>query len=93
MTTIDEKVAELSGKVKTLEKLLMDVVMGQLVEVKLRCINAETTAVRATESLQELVSSFQSGESEMAGSGDGFLDVRQGAVFSKATKSDDEGDA
>lgn len=89
--TVDEKVAELSGRLASLEKLLLDVVMGQLVEVKLKCINAENVAVRAAESVNEVLSSLPVESSEMGASKGGYLDVRRGAMLRAG--EDEDGDA
>lgn len=76
---MSEEVAELRGRVALLEKMVTGYLLEQLLDVKLRAINAETTAIRAAEVIQQAISENAApGATEEVA--DGVFDVRGGVA-------------
>lgn len=84
----ETELAELRGRVMVLERLLTDTLLKELVDIKLRAINAESNAVRAAEIVQSTISEFNAGGVESFD--DGAVDIRGGVVNRRGKKEEED---
>lgn len=76
--SIEERVAELTGRLNVLERLVTHSLMDQLLDTKLMAINAERTAVRAAEVVQGALSDMASPGYTEEEADEGVMDIRGG---------------
>lgn len=81
----ETEIAELRGRVSVLEKLVTDTLLDKILDSTLKAINAEAVAVRAAETVQQLISEFSAPGVEQE-SGEGVLDIRGGGAARRAPR-------
>lgn len=87
----ETEVAELRGRVAVLEQLVMRTLVDRILDCSLKAINAETVAVRAAETVQQLISEFSAPGVEEQGD-EGVLDIRGGGASRRAHPKTEEED-
>lgn len=77
------RIATLEGSFKVLEKQFSDLISNQLIDIKLRCINAEAHSVKSVEMIQQIASEFEQGGAEdLQNVPSGVMDIRGGRTVS-----------
>lgn len=93
MTSLEDKVSELTGKVLVLEKLVMKVVTESILDCRVQSLNAERVANHALSIASGAGSgaTFEEDGFSMEGAGDTRIDIRNGGLVtaSKAAKKED----
>lgn len=83
--SLEREVSEIQGRLAVLEKLVTGSLLDRLLDISLRAINAETTAIKSAELVQGMISDYsapQGGEESY----DGEMDIRGGGVYRRPAK-------
>lgn len=78
--SLEQEVAELRGRLMSLEKLVTDSLLEQILDCKVKAIASESAATRAVEIVQALVNQEGGGEVSAEVSGTERFDVRGGGI-------------